>query len=128
MKRGFVFKSGRAAFLRRAIEDGFGPPKGYEEARRGEAQITSEKDRRSAEVALSASKQNSLRATLNRLEIDQPDVFSAFMAYVEKKTLDAIDKPILKGAPEVRERLLQSFQSEGTRLALLADYLRLQPL
>jgi hypothetical protein len=125
---GFVFKSGKGAFLRRAIENGFGPPKGYEEARRAEVQSILEKAHRSAELALRASERNSLRKTLDRLEIDQPDVFSAFMAYVEKKTLEAMDKPILKEAPEVRERLLKSLQSEDTRLSLLEEYLADHPV
>ncbi|MDE2125279.1 MAG: replication protein [Armatimonadetes bacterium] len=128
MRVGFVFKSGRGAFLRRAIEDGFAPPRGYEEARRAEVRSMARKAHRSAEIALRASKRSSLKQTLARLEIDQPDEFAAFLAYVERKKREAVDRPIVKGAPEVGERLIRSFETEGTRLALLAEFLTDQSL
>lgn len=128
IKRRFVFRTSKGGFLRTAIKEENGPPTGFEEARRAEVQSTIEKAHTSAEDALRALKQNSLRKTLAQLEIDQPDAFSAFLAYIEKKKLEAIDRPILKGAPEVRERLLQSFETEATRLTLLAEYLAVHPL
>ena len=122
----FVFRRSKGGYLYTAIKEENGPPTGYEEARRAEAQSIKERAHQSAELAHSAAKQNRLRKTLDRLEIDQPAVYSAFLEYVEKNKQVALDKPILRSAPEVRDLLIRSFETDAMRLELFEDYLTAQ--
>jgi hypothetical protein len=68
------FRTSRGAYLRGAIEEGFGPPKGYTEARRREAarrEREARKARRSARQ--SAAKARGQTILAEGMELDKPD-------------------------------------------------------
>lgn len=127
IQTGYPFRSGPGAFLRRAIEAGFSAPSGYEKSKRDEAQMGQEKARIEAELAYKALQRDHLRQILVRMEKEQPGAFFDFMAFVEARKQEAICRPILHNAPEVKERLLKTFDTEETRLELLTAYLQENP-
>ncbi len=51
-----------------------------------------------------------------RPKIELPGAFSDFMFYVEAKKQKAVNRPIFNGAPEVKQRLLKTFDAEENRL------------
>ncbi len=85
------FKSSKGAYLRRAIEDGYGPPKGYEEAKKTEtarvkmeSRANAAKARQSHEEASQSAYNAYLGAYLARLESTIPEAYSAFNTWEEK--------------------------------------------
>ena len=85
------FKSSKGAYLRSAIEEGYGPPKGYEEAKKAqaarakaEARDTAAKARRSHQEAHQSAYDAYMGECLDRLETTAPEAYSAFCAWEEK--------------------------------------------
>ena len=83
------FKTSRGAYLRRAIEQGFAPPRGFaqkqqehDEKRKKQSDREREKATEAATRAAKAEKGRETTQTLARLEKDAPEAFSAFQAYL----------------------------------------------
>jgi len=119
------FKSSRGAYLRIAIEQGFGPPRAYEE------QEAQEQERRQAEAKASrqlarvaheeAYKEPYLAyITHEAAEIERgnPDTFAAFQEHDAERRKDKLR--LARG--KIGQKLLADFDREESRLIRLAEF------
>jgi plasmid replication initiation protein len=118
----------RGAFLRKAVEEGYGPPPAYERQQEELAKIA-ERGQQAEREKASNSTLEAQRAVLDaetdteliRLEKDAPETFSAFLAFVEKqKKLQR--KPGMTEA--ILRRLNDAFESPATRRKLYREWLQ----
>ena len=120
------FKSSRGAYLRTAIEQGYGPPPRYEQKQEVERkqqekqqQVEREKASNSTLEAQRAALDAETDTELIRLEKDAPETFSAFLVFVEKqKKLQR--KPGMTQA--ILRRLNDAFESPATRRKLYQEW------
>jgi hypothetical protein len=126
VKTSFPFKHGKGAFLRRAIEDAFAPPDGYARALQAQVEVAKGRADQAEQLARRAAKRDQMRQALANLQREHPARYMGFLAYVDRKKHEAVSRPILDGAPEVRKRVVECFDAEETRLELLAEFLASQ--
>lgn len=112
------FKSSKGAYLRSAIEEGYGPPKGYEEAkkadaarRKREAAATATKARQRHEEAHQSAYNTFLTECLAGMETAAPEAYSAFCQWEEQDRLLWTRGP-LAGKDFARQRLAAFDQPE----------------
>ncbi len=122
------FKSSKGAYLRKAIEDGYGPPKGYEEAKavtearaRTESRTTTAKARQSHEDAHRSAYNAFLAETLARMEIAAQQEYNAFCVWEQKDRLLWTRGP-LAGKEYARQRV-ETFDQLEERLGRFRRYL-----
>lgn len=97
------FKSSKGAYLRKAIEDGYGPPKGYEAAQaaaaaraKSEGRISAAKARESHEEAHRSAYHAFLGETLAQMETTAQEDYNAFCAWEQKDRLFWKNGPMSK--------------------------------
>ncbi|MCX6359209.1 MAG: replication protein [Armatimonadetes bacterium] len=123
VKTSFPFKRDKGAFLRRAIEDAFAPPNGYNRVLQAKADDAKGRASQAEAVARRSALREQMRQTLETMQHEQPARYLGFLSYVDQKRQEAVGRPILAGAPEVRRRVVECFDAEETRLELLAEFL-----
>lgn len=122
------FKTSRGAYLRRAIEEGYGPPRGYAEHAAREAA----RKRRADEAARKEARQSHQKAhhgaflawvgeRVGGLENSQPGVMTAFRE-AEEKTLLGYRKTLPANSTALRA-VLADFERPESRLDRLREFL-----
>lgn len=113
-----TFKSSKGAYLRSAIEEGYGPPKGYEEAKkadavrsRREAAATAAKARQRHEESHQNAYNTFLTECLTGMQTAAPEVYSAFCQWEKQDRLMWTRGP-LAGKDYARQRLAAFDQPE----------------
>lgn len=122
------FKSSKGAYLRSAIEEGYGPPKGYEDAKaaasaraRTETRATATKARQSHEEAHRSAYNAFLGETLARMESAAPDDYSAFSTWEQDDRLLWTRGPLAD--KEIARQRLANFDQPEERLGRFRRYL-----
>lgn len=122
------FKSSKGAYLRKAIEDGYGPSKGYEDAQavaaaraRTETRATTAKARQNHEEAHRSAYDAFLEQTLARMESAATDAYNAFCVWEQK------DRQFWKSGPMSKKDYAQEriaiYDAPGERLKRFCRYL-----
>ena len=111
------FKTSRGAYLRRAIEQGFAPPrefiqkqKEHDDKRKSLAEAELRKASEAIRKAAEAEKTLQTTETLSRLQSDAPEAFSAFSAYFAEQRQQA-EKKYLGMSASIRQKLLKVWET-----------------
>ena len=122
------FKTSRGAYLRRAIEQGYGPPPGYEKARvaedarrRKEEQVAQENARKTAQKARRAMEDQTADSELIQLEKDAPEAYNAFERFVAGERAKEEEK-FRTFTPTIQERMGIRFASVEKRRELFRQW------
>ncbi len=123
----------RGAYLRRAIENGFGPPAAYvemkeaEEARRQkEAEAHARKAGQEAQKAAHAANAARLDDSIGRLEIEDTEAFRAFCGYVEEER-GKVEVKYKNLSASIRARMIKTFDTPQKRRELFAAWKEAPP-
>ena len=128
------FTTSRGAYLRRAIEEGYGPPKGYaqeqarqasseaEHRKRGTAALQASESaaRQSHEERCSASYEDYLRERVGEAEKTQPEAFMAFQEQ-EASERERLASGPFAGRP-LTQKALEVFDSQAHHLERARDF------
>jgi hypothetical protein len=119
------FKSSRGAYLRSAIEQRYGPPKGYEKAekeqsdrRKWEARESIEKARQSHQEAHRTAYLAYVAREAERINRGFPDAFGTFTEWDEEKR--KVKLRLARG--KIGQKLLADFDTEQARLLRVAEF------
>jgi hypothetical protein len=124
------FKSSRGAYLRAAIEQGFGPPRAFEDARAQEterqgerARAAGRKARQSHQEAHDGAYREYLASMLAEAQESRPEAFSAFSERDAERR-----KGLLRLARSSRGKMvLEEFDREESRLLRFAEFFQGHP-
>lgn len=107
------FTTSRGAYLRRAIEQGFAPPRGFaqkqkeqEEKRKKQSEVELRKAAEAARIAAEAEKSLQTARELARLESEAPEAFQAFTAYLVEQRQEA-ERKYSNMSASIRQKLLR---------------------
>lgn len=121
-------KSTSGAYLTTAIQNGFGPPRGYLQAqteaqrtlkRRNELQT--KQVREATQEAQRAAEDALVDESLIRLENESPEAFAAFLLFVESQRA-AATAPYERLTPAIRRRLTAAFDTPQKRRELFVQW------
>jgi hypothetical protein len=128
------FKSSKGAYLRSAIEEGYGPPKGYAKAKnqeeaqkRKEEEAARAKARQSHEEAHRRENILSLCQWAGQMKEEHHEAFTAFESYVERKRAERARSKVFPKDPALQEIVLAEFSTEKKRLELFIEFFRQNP-
>jgi len=127
------FKSSKGAYLRSAIEEGYGPPKGYttakkqeEAARKKREESEQRKAQEAAQKAAQAANAAQVDDSIGRLEIEDPEAFSAFCGYVEEER-GKVEVKYKNLSASIRARMIKTFDTPQKRRELFAAWKEARP-
>jgi hypothetical protein len=118
----------KGAWLANAIRDEYGPPKGFERARkereaRSVSRARPQKPRQGHEDARRRANDERLREAYGRMEEARGEAYTAFNDYVEEKRTQA-ERIASLLSPRRREEHLAAFDEPERRLLLFEEWLR----
>jgi hypothetical protein len=91
-----------------------------EEVRKSTAKRDAEQARQSRKEALQPAYYDYLRSRAGKIETEQPEVYTAFLAKSEDERLEIENNRVFK--PKLKERLLSDFDHEEEHLKRLAAF------
>ncbi len=124
-----AFKTSKGAYLRSAIEQGFGPPSAYIKARQRQEHAHEQTTGAAADRAAMQRKRrealvSSLRGFAAQMELEQPEAFSRFTAYLEGELHLMMQRFSARAAQESYRKL---YSGEAKRLERFATYFAANP-
>ena len=118
------FKISQGAYLRRAIEQGFAPPVGYQKKQAEEAERERKREetaarntRKAAQDARRAAEDAQIDIAMTQLETGAPEAFSGFLRYIASERELTETKHSAMPA-SIRRRMLAEFDNKVKRRAL----------
>jgi hypothetical protein len=124
-----AFKSGKGAYLRSAIEQGFGPPAAYEKAQQQQQRAQQQRTDGAAQRAMARqSRRQTLLAELREfateMEQEQPEAFAGFQASMKTELGQLLQRFNARAAQDSYRRL---YAGEAKRLERFAAYFATNP-
>src|SRR5262249_28309197 len=119
------FRSSPGAYLRAAVEQGFGAPPGFVEAKQREVRAVQAEARQKAEVARREAERERVGGWLSRMEIEAPAAFSAFLDYYESEKRRALNG--WRQTPRIVETIRASWERPEKRSEAFCCYFRDHP-
>lgn len=122
------FKTSKGAYLRRAIENGFAAPEGYQkvqtevaERKRKQEETASRNARKAAQDAQKAAESTKWAESMALLQKNAPEAFLGFLSYAASLRHDEEAKHLKLPLP-IRTRMLKIFDSPDKKLEQFAAW------